>query len=533
METLRQIRDQSFSLFGGMQPHQRLTFVALALIVLVPFGWLIFSGQSGDYVPLQWGAAFDSEKLRQAEQALIERGLDDFRTVGQRIQAPADKVDEYNAALSATGNWSPLAESARKQALQDLSIFLPRAHFDAHMDVHLQNDVARILRGISGIRNASVLWSRAQRGTSRFRGEDKASVFATPSGPGPLTPQLVQSLRMSVCSVMSQLTPEHVVVVDQSTGKAWTEDSQDDLMRNERESRKREIIHAKQTQIQSHLNRTHPGAVATVNVVFDNLLMSTERQQEVESTVELASSVVDRKSTSNEGIQSRAAGTGANQPRSVAQNGPQSQSTMSEKETKTQAYPQKIKVTNTEYAPLDPQSMQVVVSIPEDHIETLVLRDGAVPGTTDEEKAAFRKLVDTKRDSEIKAVREMVSTLLPGATPEAVTVSTFRPVDPDFPQMSLPFTEIIREFAMNWGSTLGLAAFVIWALMMVKKSMPVSETAPSTDALDRLAEAVKPPEPVEEEVETGPSTPREFLEDRVRNNPAIAADVLAKMLQGV
>ena len=533
METLRQIRDQSFSLFGEMQPHQRLTFVALAIIVLIPFGWLIFSGQNGDYVPLQWGATFDSEKLRQAEQALIERGLDDFRTVGQRIQAPADKVDEYNAALSATGNWSPHAESARKQALQDMSIFTPGAHFEAHMDVHLQNDVARILRGMSGIRSASVLWTRAKRGISRLRGEDKASVFATPSGAGPLTPQLVQSLRMSVCSVLSGLVPENVVVVDQSTGKAWTEDSEDDLMRNEREVRKREIVHAKQTQIQSHLNRTHPGAIATVNVVFDNLLLSTQKKQEVATPVEMASTVFDKKSTTANGAPPAPPGTQANLPRTVGQNGPQSQSTMSEKETRTQAYPTEITLTNTEYAPLDPQSMQVVVSIPADHIESLVLSKGILPGTTDEEKKAFEDEYKAREAQEIKAVTDMVTTLLPGAPPESVSVSVFRPIEPELPQMSLPFMEILREFAMNWGSTLGLATFVIWALLMVKKSMPDSETAPSTDALDRLAEAVKPPEPVVEEVETGPSTPRELLEDRVRNNPAVAADVLHKMLQGV
>lgn len=532
METLRQIRDQSSSLFGEMQPHQRLTFGALALIVLVPFGWLIFSSQGGNYVPLQWGATFDSEKLRQAEQALIERGLSDFKTVGQSIQAPADKVDEYNAALLSTGNWSPHAVTHREEALKELSIFQPQNQFRAHMDVHLQKDVARILRGVSGIRSASVLWARAREGF-RTRGEDKASVFATPSGAGPLSAQLVQSLRMSVASVMPALKPENVVVVDQSTGKAWTDASEDDLYRNEREARKREIVHQKQTQIQSHLNQTHPGAIATVNVEFDNLILSTEHKQEVESSVELQSRVSDKRATSTEGAGANAPGTRANQPQSVAANGAQSQSTNTEKDTQTQAVPQKVIVTNTEYAPLDSKSMQVVVSIPEDHIETLVLRDGVVLGNTDQEKAEFRSAVEAKRTTQIEAVTQIVTTLLPGATADAVSVSTFRSVDPVLPEMTLPFTEILRDFFMNWGSSLGLAAFVIWALIMVKKSMPVSDTAPATDALAQLAEAVKPPEPVEVEVETGPSTPREFLEERVRNNPAIAADVITKMLQGV
>lgn len=532
METLRQIKDQSFSLFGEMQPHQRLTFAALAMMVLVPFGYLIFSTQDGSYVPLQWGATFDSERLRQAEQALIERGFNDFKTVGQSIRAPADKVDEYNAALLATGNWSPDAINYREDALKKLSIFTPGQHFQAHMDVHLQKDINRILRGMAGIRNASVLWTRAKSGL-RNRGKDKASVFATPSGAGALSAQLIQSLRMTVSTALPGLDPKDVVVVDQSTGQSWTEQSDNDLYRNEREARKREIVHQKQTQIQSHLNGTHPGAIATVNIEFDNIVMSTERSQEVESTVELTSRIADRRTTSTEGPASGAPGTRANLPGSVSANGAQSQSTDSDKNTETYSVPQKLTQKTLQYAPLDPKSMQVVVSLPEDHIEALVIGDGVLPGATDEEKADFRKAVEARRTTEIEEVRAMVSTLLPGASPDAVTVSIFRPVDQELPAMDLPVTEMIRDFLVNWGSTLGLAAFVIWALLMVKKSMPVSESAPSTDALDRLAEAVKPPEPVQVEEDKGPSTPREFLEERVRKNPAIAADVIAKMLQGV
>lgn len=530
MDTLRQLRDQSFSLFGGMQPHQRLTLAALSIMVMIPFAWLIFVGSDGAYVPLQWGATFDSEKLRQAEQALIERGLNDFRTVGQSIQAPPDKVDEYNAALLSTGNWSPHAVNEREDALEKLSIFTPREHFQAHMDVHLQKDVSRILRSVAGIRSASVLWTRAKTGY-RNNGKEKASVYATPSGGGPLTPTLIQSLRMSVSTVLPGLTPESVVVVDQSTGQAWTANSENDLYKNEREARKREIVLEKQTQIQSHLNDTHPGAIATVNIEFDNIMLATERKQEVESPVELTTEITDRSSTTSNGTSSAAPGSAANLPNSVSSNGPASQSTDRDKASKTYSVPSSMTVTSTQYAPLDAQAMQVVVSVPEEHIETLVAMEGTPPGTTDEEKADFRKAVDAKRTIEIEKVRSIVRTLLPGASPDAVTVSTFHRVDPTLPTMDLPATELLRDFVVDWGSTLGLTAFVIWALLMVKKSMPVTEAPPSTDALDRLAEAIKPREPVPEQEEQRTPTTRESLEERVRNNPAVAADIISKMLQ--
>ena len=479
METLRQIRDQSVSLFGDMRPHQRLTFVALALAVLVPFVWLIFSSQDNAYVPLQWGAKFDSEKLRQAEQALIERGLDDFQTVGQSILAPAGKVDEYNAALLSTGNWSPHAVNEREEVLNKLGPFISHERFQAHMDVHLQKDVSRILRSIQGIRNASVLWTRAKEGFRRT-GKDKASVYATPSGDGPLSFRLIQSLRASVSTVLPDLMPEDVVVVDQSTGQAWTENSGDNFYQIQREARQREIVHEKQVQIQSHLNDTVPGTVATVNIEFNNVAAATE--------------------------------TG-NQP-------------------KTNSDPSGLTRSQERYGTLDPKTMQVVVSIPEQHIEMLVTRADTAPGSSDQEKADFRNAVDVMRTAEIEKVRRNVSTLLPGAAVDAVTVSTFHRVDPKLPATNQATVDLLRDFAANWGSMLSLAAFVIWALFMVKKSMPVSANAAPNDTLDRLTESVQPLQEFEQDGETTAHTRHEFLQERVRSNPAVAADVIAQMLQG-
>ena len=102
-EFINKIRSQFNALFGDMQPHQKMTLVALGLMVMVPFGILIFGGEEGGTTPLQYGAAFDSEVRAQAEQALLDRGFNDFQTVGGRILVPSSKVDEYNGALMAAG----------------------------------------------------------------------------------------------------------------------------------------------------------------------------------------------------------------------------------------------------------------------------------------------------------------------------------------------------------------------------------------------------------------------------------------------
>ena len=67
--------------------------------------------------------------------------------------------------------------------------------------------------------------------------------------------------------------------------------------------------------------------------------------------------------------------------------------------------------------------------------------------------------------------------------------------------------------------------------MMLKKSMPVSGSAPATDALEKLAEAVRPAEAEETETEAGPVTKRDALRTTVEEDPVAAAAVLSKWLQ--
>jgi len=544
IELLSKIRSQFNVLFGDMQPHQKMTLVALGLMVMVPFGMLIFGGDEGGTTPLQYGAAFDSEVQRQAEQVLIERGLNDFRTVGSRILVPSTKVDEYNGALLAAGISSPYAYDELESALKDVNPFTPQSQLALKVDASLSRKIRANLRAIEGIRDAQVIWSRPE-GKTRWgkTAGVKASVHVTPDGGRELPRRLVESLRNSVATMVPDLERDNVVVIDRSTGQSWAGNDPDDPFDNKLEEFKRSRVQFHQMRIQKALNEIAPNSVVAVNVEFDDIMSVRERKQEIDTAVELTNIVEKAESSSNDAPASGVPGTASNQPRNLASSNPrQTSSTDMDERTKSFSVPS-MTVYETERTPLNEKSLQVAVSIPEDHIEQLVLLDGVPQGTTDQEKADFLAEVETKKEAFTSTVKEIVTKLIPPNSADgSVVVTTHRRIEQETPQQSLPFTDMLKDFFSTWGSSIALTLFGAWALMLLKKSMPVSESAPSTNALDKLsntvttvaadfAAAAVEKEVVVAEAEAKHLSNRETLETTVENDPASAAAIITKWLQ--
>lgn len=544
IELLSKIRSQFTALFGDMQPHQKMTLVALGLMVMVPFGMLIFGGDEGGTTPLQYGAAFDSEVRAQAEQALLDRGFNDFQTVGGRILVPSSKVDEYNGALMAAGISSPHAYDELESALKQVNPFTPQNQFAALMDMQLSKKIRNNLRAIDGIRDAQVIWSRPE-GKSRWGkpGGVKASVHVTPDGGRELPRRLVESLRNSVATMVPDLERDNVVVIDRSTGQSWAGNDPDDPFDNKLEELKRSRVQFHQMRIQDALNEIAPNSVVAVNVEFDDVMSIRERKQEIDTAVELTNIVEKAESSSNDAPASGVPGTASNQPRNLASSSPrQTSSTDTDERTKSFSVPS-MTVSETERTPLNEKSLQVAVSIPEGHIEKLVLLEGVPQGTTDQEKADFLTAVETKKGIFTSTVEEIVSKLIPPNSADgSVVVTTHRRIEQELPQQSLPFTDMLKDFFSTWGSSIALTLFGVWALMLLKKSMPVSESAPSTNALDKLsntvttvaadfAAAAAEKEVVVAEAEAKHMSNRETLETTVENDPASAAAIISKWLQ--
>ena len=545
VEFISKIRSQLNVLFGDMQPHQKVTLVTLGLMVMVPFGMLIFGGkQSGD-TPLQWGAAFDVEVLRQAENALHERGFNDFHTVGYRIYAPASKVDEYNGVLMAAGISSPHAYDELESALREMSPFTPQSQFAAQMEVQLAKKLRNNLRAIDGIFDAQVIWSKPEgRSPWNRSGGVKASVHVTPDGGRELPRRLVESLRNSVATMVPDLERENVVVIDRSTGKSWAGNDPDDPFDNKLEELKRSRVQFHRMRIQDALNEIVPHAVVAVNVEFDDIMSIRERKQEIDkAAVELTNEQETEESTSSEGPAAGVPGTASNQPRSLASSSAK-QSSSNDKTQRTKSYSvPSMTISETERTPLNEKSMQVAVSIPEGHIEQLVLRAGVPQGTTDEEKTAFQSAVTQEKDAFTTKVKDIVSKMIPPNSPDgSVVVNTYRRIEQEPPQVSLPFTDMLKDFFSTWGSSIALTLFGLWALMLLKKSMPVSEAAPSASALDKLSQTVAAAAAgaaaAEAEAEAAATAAenrhlshRDTLDMAVDDDPAAAAAIISKWLQ--
>lgn len=532
VEFISKIRSQLSALFGDMQPHQKVTLVTLGLMVMVPFGMLIFGEQDGGEVPLQYGAAFDSVVQTQAEQALLERGYNDFHSIGQRIYAPASKVEEYNGALLAAGISSPHVYDELESTLKQVNPFTPQSQFEARMESHLSSKISNNLRAIDGIRDAQVMWSRPESRWDRTGGV-KASVHVTPDGGRELPRRLVESLRNSVATMVPDLERENVVVIDRSTGQSWSGNDPNDPLDSKLEELKRSRVEYHRMLISNALSDIVPNAVVSVNVVFDDVLSALERTQEIAKTpVELSNEQETVESTSDQGPGSGVPGTASNQPRDLASSSALRTSTKDKTERSKSYSVPSITSKTIERTPLTETSVQVSVSIPEGHIEQLVIRDGTPEGATDQEKADFRKAVESKSEEFTAKVKQIVSNMIPPNSPEgSVVVITHRRIEPDIPEYVVPITERIGDLISRWGSSVALALFGIWALVLLKKSMPVSETASSTAALDKLTEAVTKAEADLPDEEPKIVTSRDQMEQTVENDPAAAAAVLSRWLQ--
>ena len=75
MDVLPRIIRQLIDLSREMSPGQRAASLAVSLVVLLGFGWLVFQNRTADFQAVSFGKVFAAEELASAEQALITGSL--------------------------------------------------------------------------------------------------------------------------------------------------------------------------------------------------------------------------------------------------------------------------------------------------------------------------------------------------------------------------------------------------------------------------------------------------------------------------
>ena len=535
MNGLKQVFQQFMKMYQSMLPSQRATLLVVPLVVLGAFGVLLYQHGSTNYTAVSWGKVFTSEELIQAEQALIDEGLNDFERQGQRLMVPKGELERYTAALvkndGLPSNWG---EELEKQ-VESSNMFSTPQQIQTRKEVALAKQLRRIIRAIPDVEDGNVIWARSSL-RHRF-GSKEPSVTATvnvrPRRGREVSPALVRSLRMAVASMVSDLKPEHVTVLDQSTGTSYTADQQGDPYDNQLLTKIREFTEFRQSQINEALSYISNVLVA-VNVDVENLKSSIERSQVVDPKGAVPLQTNERKIQEKMEQRPERAEPGqvANMPRTLQTKQGQQKTVDSSDETVSSLAAPSFTVTEKQFIAAMPNAIGVSVSIPDDYYRAVAIQRGSNPGSSDAEKTAFDSEVQKIRQEVEKNVQQQVAQLLPNGSPaNAVSVSTYTRIETEPAEVTVPWSTTLIEFLSQWGSALALAVFAVWALRMVNKSLGAVSAVdePEKSLTEQLA--FQDHEEPEDEVKMREPTQRDHLQSLVRDNPEMAATVLQKWIQ--
>ncbi|MCH9652937.1 MAG: hypothetical protein K0U86_20205 [Planctomycetes bacterium] len=535
MDTLKKIYQQFLALYHSMSGSQRAILLAVPVLMMLAFGVLFFRDSNSSYVSLSLGKDFTTQEVIHAEEVLLRAGLTDFSRRGQRILVPQSEVPRYNAALIEGGGLPTDWASEWQEQFEKSSMFVSKDQLQVMRDIALGNQLRRMIRAIPAIEDASVMWARSKKRLrwNNTTPEVTATVMVTPLPGKELTHTLITSLRAAVATMVPDLTAESVTVFDQSTGTSYRADDKDDAFDSKFISWVNKHTKNYQDKILDSISYV-PDVIVNVNVDVENLKRYVERKQEIstEGSVTLQSK---EQSTERDIIQKpvRAEpGARSNQPNSLTvARGNEKTEKVTETNNESTTAPS-FTWTEKEFVAAMPSTVQVSVSIPEDYYSAVAVKRGVKKGEAEAEIAAFKQETDAIK-TEIEAnIKKQVQKLIPSqSAADAVSVISHVRVDADVPELELPLTESFGEFVSQWGSTIGLGLFAIWALWMLNKSMPQIEEIDT--------ESISLPTPmaqVAESKEDAPQTPSELTQRdevqlQVRDNPEVAAQVLSKWIQ--
>ncbi|NNJ26996.1 hypothetical protein [Alienimonas chondri] len=538
MNSLSDSYEKAKAFVLDLPPSGRWTLIGVPLALMAGFALLMTGGVgSSDEAPVSWGKVFASNELRSAEQALIEAGLTDFRTHGQRIFVPAAEVDTYNAALMVDGHLPGDSLSEFERQFDKAGIFTSREQLAELRNIALRKEVRKTLVAVKDIEAADVLWSVKETGEwPRREKKTAATVSLMPKRSGGLSAERVASIRSAVAGMVPDLAEEDITVLDQSTGKAHAFQADGPL-----DDRTQQALAAHTRRYRDTISQALayiPGALVNVSVDLDAIRREVERSQSVDNkqtvTVEVAES--GRTRTSNQTRPQGEPGVASNQPASVtAPAGPLTQTQDEQTDSSLRVVPS---WTTTERERRDPmpEAVRVAVSIPESYHEAIAAGRGLAPGEDDASKAAYVQAVDAIRLAEEEKVRERVTTLLPANSPQtAVHVTTVTPIEPNVPVVAVPWTNVLGDLASRWGSTAALCAVAIAGLFVLRRGMKLPEPAPPVElprSADRPGIAGRiGPGGVAEEDDEEPQTPRDRVAALAAKDPEAVAAVVGSWLR--
>ena len=535
MDVLPRITRQLVELFRAMSLVQRATFVAVPLLMLGGFAWLLVANRPNDFQAVSFGKAFASDELSAAERALNQAGLTNYRREGRKLLAPANQLDRYNAALvEFDAVPSDLGSQMLKQ-FESLGPFTTDRQRQEMKEALLLQELRRMIEAVPDIEHARVAVANSGRRVS-FGQKPRvtANVTVKPRAGRELSSRLVASLRQAVASMVPDLTPTDVTVFDVARGQAYAGESTDDPLDSQLIQRVREFTRQYEQQIQKALTFI-PNASVAVHVDIDNLKSSVTRNERTRVRGDSAP-LANR--------------PGTIQPMSFAEE-PTPHASGFRGETNIEAVGHSDvlrEVSEKQLLAAMPRAVQVSVSIPRDYYRAVAARR-----KTQGEQNAARMDLGTIEEEVLAKVERTVARLIPANSPhEAISVTTVDRLPNESPEPTLTTGEQFLVLAQRHGGSCVLGLFAVWALWMLTRlsSQPPRAAEPSsTESIEPRHEFASPeplfapvpatPSPSTKPVTAKPktlesTTASSALRDDIRNlaesDPATAASVLGRWL---
>jgi type III secretory pathway lipoprotein EscJ len=219
MNLLREAITRWKTTLAAMPIGQRLTLTAVPVAIVVAVALSFGLGGRSSTILLDGGRTFTNDELRQVQSAFRTAGLTGFRVEGQRIRVPERDAIRFAAAAASASGSIDGRDSELDRVLSQSNIFASSREKSEQFERARAKELEKIIRGIVGIDEATVLWDRSGKPTLAGDRRLTATVSVRPKPGVDLTQAVADSLRMTVAGAVADLRPEHVIVLNLATGQ--------------------------------------------------------------------------------------------------------------------------------------------------------------------------------------------------------------------------------------------------------------------------------------------------------------------------
>jgi flagellar biosynthesis/type III secretory pathway M-ring protein FliF/YscJ len=349
-----------------------------------------------------------------------------------------------------------------------------------------------------------------------------------------LTPLPLQSWRAAVAGKRPDLSSSDVVVYDMLNFQSYQADKEGEAFDSSLISWIREHTRTYEDKIRGSLAFI-PGVKVSVTVDVENLKRSVETTVKYDaknSIPKYQSDVTRTESFSQQPVKAEP-GARSNEPLNL-QTTPSNQKSREANDTTSTIVNAPASTTILkEFIPAFPSKVSVAVAIPEDYYKKALEKQAAEGGQA--------KKIEQLQAEVTATVKQLAAKSIPGGDPEQISVTSFVQVDPDVPKIETSAIDTVSSLASQWGGSIGIALFALWALMTLRKSapkappeeppMPVAMPGGGMPMIAPATTATVTVGGVTEEVNSPrENTERDLLQGMVRDNPEAAAAVLSKWL---